>query len=262
MGDVIMMEPVMEYFYNKNYRVVLDCTPSFYNLFYNHFYKVEHVAHIKEDMSKWRVINLDMAYEVQPKALVLESYFKIAGVANPPLRNPMINPMVSKENKLFDKYVVLHIADTKIPHRNIQGIDWVPIVNDLKARGYVVIQVGIKERGHRPEDDVAPRINTQTENFLAYVIGGADLFIGNDSGCAHIAVACGVKSVIFFGSVKPEYRYHDLSKITVIQEPCEFAGCYHEVVSERGVECRFNKEKPPCVQFTNKELSEKLKALI
>jgi ADP-heptose:LPS heptosyltransferase len=40
----------------------------------------------------------------------------------------------------------------------------------------------------------------------AWVISRARLFVGNDSGPAHLAYACGVPSVLIYGSVAPETR--------------------------------------------------------
>ena len=255
MGDVIMLEPVMEYFYNKGYRVILDCDIRFYNLFAHHFFPIEHITELREEYKGYRVINFDMAYEVQPKSLVLEAYFKCTGVKDYKLRNPMLNFGRKKEYKLFPKYAVIHINETDMPYRNIQNIDWMRIVKSY-LHGYTVLQIG------KGGPDIAPRINTEAENFLGFVIGGADLFIGSDSGPSQIAVACGVKSMIFFGSVNPKYRYADLRNITIIQEPCGYAGCYHEVVSENGQTCRFDKEHPPCVQYSTEEVIKNLKALI
>lgn len=257
MGDIIMAEPVMEYFYNKGYRVILDTLPHFYNLFSRHFYPIEHTQFLREDLSGARIINLDMAYEVNPKQLALKSYFQAAGVTDYVLRNPRLAFTPSKETKLFDKYAVIHINRTDMPHRNISMVtsyDWTAIKNFLQNRGYLVLQIG--------GDDVATKINTPNENMLAYIIAGADLFIGSDSGCAHIAVACGVKSAIFFGSVKPEYRYPDMSNIVAIQQPCQLAGCYHEVVGTRGQDCQINVDLPPCTKHSAREVIEKLNQLI
>ena len=257
MGDIIMAEPVMEYFYNKGYRVILDSLPHFYNLFAHHFYPIEHTQFLREDLSEARVVNLDMAYEVNPKQLALKSYFQAAGVTDYELRNPRLAFAPTKSTKLFDKYAIIHINRTNMPHRNVSMVtsyEWIAIKNYLQNRGYLVLQIG--------GDDVGIKINTPNENMLSYIIAGADLFIGSDSGPAHIAVACGVKSAIFFGSVKPEYRYPDMSNIMVIQQPCEFAGCYHDVIGVRGQDCKINLDLPPCTKHNAREVIEKLNSFL
>lgn len=260
MGDVIMLEPVMEHFHNQGYRVILDTEPHLYYLFNNHHFKVEHVAYLqKEDTSTYRRINFDMAYEVSPKQLVLLSYLRVAGVKDFThfnLRNPRLNFKGTKATKMFDRYAVIHVNESKVEHRNIRGVDWDRVVIRLMDEGYVVLQVG---EGNKIR--MATKINTPNVHMLAYVVGGADLFIGSDSGPSQIAVACEVPSIIFFGSVNPKYRYADLSAVTVIQNECEFAGCYHETISETGRECRLDERMPPCTIFSTEQVLDKLKQL-
>lgn len=258
MGDVIMLEPVMEYFNKAGYRVILDCIQSYHNLFRNHFYKVEHLVDVSrnEDTSSFRVINFDMAYEVTPKQLALKSYFEIAGIKDYKLRNSKLNFKPTPETRMFDKYAIIHISETDMPYRNIHGVDWDAVAGRLMLRGYDVFYLkGSAWRG-------GIKINTFNENMLAYIIAGADLFIGSDSGCAHIAVACGVKSMIFFGSVNPAFRYHDLSNITVIQEPCQYSGCYHETIGSRGTACRISEDQPPCAKYSTKSVIETLNEIL
>jgi len=248
MGDVIMLEPVMEYFYNKGYRIILDTQPQYFNLFAKHYFPVELLSMIKpNDVSVFeaRVINLDMAYEVKPRQLALKSYFEMCGIGDAEMRNPRLNFKPTADVKLFEKYVILHTDDTMMPHRNVHGVDWEQVTVALENIGYDVYRVG------RGNGTGGRKINTYSENMLAYIISGADLFIGLDSGCAQIAVACGVKSVIFFGSVFPEYRYADLSNIRAVQKDCPIGkdGCYHDLVSTVGQDCEVDVMSPPCITY-------------
>lgn len=243
MGDVIMMEPVMEELHKQGYRVIIDTQEHYFPLFQRHFYPVEllkHVYHSGEDTSQFRVINLDMAYEVEPKSWAPGAYAKACGV-NLKSRNPKL--IWNKKHKLFDRYIVLHTDDTDMPHRNVHGVDWIMLASEFEKFGYVVIRVGAGN-GYG-----GIKINTQSTDMLAWIIAGADYFIGIDSGCAQIAVACRVESFIFFGSVTPEYRYVMDDKIHVIQKQCPILndGCYHKVISTVGQDCEVNKERPPCI---------------
>lgn len=259
MGDVIMLEPVMEYFNSKGYRVILDTLPHYYNLFYKHYFRVEHVAFLEgEDTSGYRMINFDMAYEVTPRQLALKSYFTMAGVQDYTLRNPRLNFQSTHETKLFDKYIVVHIDDTDMPHRNVRGIDWEYVCIAVETMGYEMFQIGRRDAAGK----AGIKINTPNESMMAYVIAGADLFIGIDSGPGQIAVSCGVKSVLFFGSVNPEYRYADLDNVTVIQNYCPFAGCYHSAISTIGVDCMIEKENPPCMRHETDEVIKVLNSLL
>jgi ADP-heptose:LPS heptosyltransferase len=100
-----------------------------------------------------------------------------------------------------------------------------------------------------------------SENFLAYVIAGADLFIGIDSGPAHIASGFDVPSILFFGNVNPKVAYPDLSNKHIITNHekeipiCDKPYCWHTVVNGiSGVPCYIDQENPPCTSFKTKEL--------
>lgn len=260
MGDVIMMEPVMEYFHNKGYRVIIDTQPQYFNLFAKHFFPVEYLGNIAmdDDMAEARVINLDMAYETRPQELILASYYHTCGITDGVMRNSKLNftaPADKQEIKLFDKYVIMHTDDTAMAHRNVHGVDWDKIAKFIEVElGYPVFRVG------RGNGYGGTKINTYSENMLAYIVGNASYFIGLDSGCGHIAVSCGVPSMLFFGSVRPELRYPDLSNIMVMQNPCpaDRAGCYHSVISEVGRDCEVDVKRPPCIGFDTNMVSEKI----
>lgn len=266
MGDIIIMEPLMAYFYNKGRRVILNCLPHYFNLFQNHPYPVEHVAFLKEDFSTWETINLDMAYENKPQQLALKSYFETAGVTDYTLRNPKLNFAHDQKLRLFtDPYIILHIDDTAMAHRNIHGVDWKEVVGWIELyTKYKVFQIGQCNNGK-----AALHINSTTENLLGFVMADASYFIGIDSGPSQVAMACGIESVVFFGSVYSVYRYHDdsidnkkqlhwLSKLCPLMKD----GCYHSVISETGIDCEINIKQPPCITWTTEEVIGELKRII
>jgi ADP-heptose:LPS heptosyltransferase len=92
-------------------------------------------------------------------------------------------------------------------------VDWENVVASLQAKGYSVFQVG-KETYRLIKNAIY--INTQNENFLCYVVGSADLFIGIDSGVSHVASAFGVPSILFFGNTNPEVVHPDLSDKVIL----------------------------------------------
>lgn len=260
MGDLIMLEPVMQWFWDHGYRVILDTQAHYWNLFAKHFFPVELLENTygREDLSGARIINLDMSYETEPKQLALLTYYKYCGITDGEPRNPRLNFRPTPEVRLFDKYVVLHTDDTAMAHRNVRGVDWDIVADFIRSRGYLVFRVGI---GNGKGGD---KINTYSENMLAYIISGAQYFIGIDSGCAQIAVATEVKAMIFFGSVNPQYRYDRFEHIKVMQHDCPLAkdGCYHEVISVVGQDCEANKELPPCIHWKTTDVVEHVKSFI
>jgi hypothetical protein len=244
MGDVLMMEPVMEYYHNKGYMVVLDTDPSFMSLFEKHFFPVYHVQQF-DSVKGIKTINLNMGYEVKPKQLALKSYYEACGIEDGHVRNPKLNLPVDKQSKLFDKYVVIHSDDTGVESRNVHGLHWGVVADYFEEQGYEVFKVG------KGDKRGGIKFNTHTKQMLMWLIAGADFFIGIDSGPSQIAVALGTKSIIFFGSVNPEYRYADLTDVYVLQRPCPVGkdGCYHSVIGVRGVDCEVDKQKPPCISY-------------
>lgn len=278
LGDCIHVEPILEYYHSKGYRVILDTLPQFYNLFIQHYFKVHHPQEIDQRI-KYKTINLDMSYESRPKQLHLQSYFEFCGISDYKLRNPRLTlnfDPKQKGNKLFDKYCVLHIDQRSQKARNIYGVDWSAVVKYLDDLGYTSVVIG---RGEHPKIEGAIEMNTPTELMLMWVIGGADLFIGVDSGPSNISVAMGTKSIILSGSVNLRYIYADFTNIEWIHNHhspiCREPFCWHSVIGTEGIECveldggRLTKTKmlqgtecpetndiPPCVQFDTQTVLE------
>jgi len=257
MGDVIMMEPVIDYFYKKGYQVVLDTQAQYMGLFRRYPHKIKFISELNPKIVA-NTIDLDMSYENNPKQLALRSYYDTCGITGGEIRNSRLYFNLPPEQALFQNYVVIHCDDTGIPHRNVNGVNWEIVVDFLNAEGYNVIQIG---KNTHEAIKGAIQFNTPTEQMLLLLLKGAELFIGADSGCAQIAVALGIPSVIFFGSVNPEYRYANFDNIEVIQNGCNRAGCYHEAVSVKGIDCFYNPHKPPCCQFNYKQVIEKINEL-
>jgi hypothetical protein len=251
LGDVIQTEPILEYFHKQGHPVVLQTTPSFYNVFAMHHYPV--ISYERFDKSvRHRVINLDMGYEWKPRQLHLKSYFEVAGITDYKLRNPKLTYKLSKETRLFkQKYVVIHIDKRETSHRNQFEIDWDTVRSYLESRGYLVIQVGKNEH-----DKAGIEFNCFTETMLMWVIAGADLMIAVDSGPSHVAVALGIKSVILFGSVSPWYIHPDMTGITPLFSDCPIKKqfCWHEKVGTTGSVCEVDAEIPPCCVYDTQEL--------
>ena len=251
MGDVIQVEPVLEYYHKKGYRVVLKTLPEFYQLFAAHYFKVEYFGTLNQALG-YTYIDLDMAYEVKPKQLHLKSYYEMCGIEDGELRNAKLNFSATPDIKLFkQKYVVMHIDNREQPGRNVRGIKWHEIADLFHEKGYLVVQIGKNDSLKVPG---AIQLNTIEIGMLTYVISGCDLFIGVDSGPSHIAVATGRKSIIYFGNVNPEYIHPTPIKegqtYLMYKEVCDKPACWHEVIGTTGTDCYIDKEKPPCTKHS------------
>jgi ADP-heptose:LPS heptosyltransferase len=267
LGDVCMTEPILHYYWQKGYRVIIDTLPQFYELFRNHYFPVEYYEHFNKKV-KHEYLNLDMSYESDPRKLHLKAYYEFSGVpeSEQVIRNPRLNVVVDKSNTLFpQKFVVLHLDKRSQPGRNQYGIDWSTVVRHLSQKGYLVIQIG---KGESDEIEGAIRMNTLAEPMMVYLLAGCEVMIAVDSGPANVAVALDKKLIVFHGSVSPHYIWPDMSKIKVItnhkeENPiCNNVYCWSSTVGCEGVKCYISEETPPCTQFTTQQVLSAINELI
>ncbi len=263
-GDIVALEPLLEYFHSKKYNIVLDTLPQFYDLFSQHYFKVHQPKEVDPRvLDNAKVYDLNMAYEVTPKQNHLKSYFEICGIKDYKLKNPklsLFHDPKSKDFKLFKKYAIIH-NDRRDPKQGRNVVtNWKRIVDLLKSEGYDVIHLGMGEKAHCG----AIEMLTPTNPFLLWVVGGADLFVGIDSGIANASVAMGVPAIIFFGSVTPEHIYPDLTNIKVIQheKKCDTPKCWSSRISTEGVACVVDENIPPCTIFSQELVVKKIQEVI
>ncbi len=262
-GDIIMCEPLIDYYSKQGYRVYLDTSPDFFQVFAHYSHIVKHISELKKGTKITKTIDLDMSYERTPKQLVLKSYYDAAGVTDGEIRNSRLFLHHLDNEPLFEKYVVIHADETGMPHRNINGIQWFKILEFLQKQGFNVIQVGRRKSKVIPG---AIQFNAATKHMMMFLIKGASMFIGLDSGLAQVAVGFSIPSVIFFGSVNPAYRYANFEKIRVVHTNCPLNKnyyCYHELVDFTvGKDCEIDKDVPPCSQFSTKQAINAIKELL
>ena len=260
-GDLIMLMPVVDYFNNKGYQVVLDTQKQFMDIFFQHPYKIKHISEVNKNIVPEKVVNFDMCYELKPQQPVLKSYYEFAGIKDGKYVNSKLHIEAGKDEMLFSKYILIHIDDTGMEHRNQHGIDWSFVVKYYERLGYLVFQIG-----KRRHEIVAPYLNTYTLQMLMFTIRGADLLIGVDSGNAQIAVALGTPAVIMAGSVNLKLRYSDFSKIQVVHTDCPTSKdrwCYHEAnESTVGKKCEHNETMPPCTVYNHFSILEAANKLL
>lgn len=250
LGDIVAMEPLLEYYHNKGCKVVIDVPLHLAMIYSQHRFPVYHISQITDKRVPLTIVDLDGSYEANPKQLHLKSYYETAGITDGEIKNPQLHFQIDDQNRLFkDKYVVVHNDIREQTGRNIYGVNWEYVVGVLKDRGFTVIQVGMSRHETIPG---AIEMRTVTLNMLLYLVAGAELFIGIDSGISNIAVGKNIPSIIFAGAVDPEYIYPDLSNVTIVShgKVCDTPRCWHDVVGgTTGKECYIDAVKPPCTQF-------------
>jgi hypothetical protein len=257
LGDVLWIEPVIRQL-SVRYKKVIVHTK--YNVLFNNyplknvFFK-ERFNFFEKILSRLsilpgilpRFISLDMAYEKRPKMHLLNAYQLQADL---PLTTEYPKIYLSDEEKNQSlseakNYVILHnesFSDKNF--RKIYGIDWNALIERLNNKGFSVIQIG-KNPIHLKN---AMHISTSVREIMV-LINKSKFFLGIDSGPSHIAATIGKPSLIFFGAVNPDFRhFRNLFKGHILQQACEFAGCYHETNDIKNLECRLVGENgiPKC----------------
>jgi len=171
---------------------------------------------------------------------------------------------ISKKTVKTKKLAIFHIQapSQKMNHRNAYGINWVDVSNMLENNGYQTVEILTPSENNKP---ILRNFLFLNLKELFETIERSDIFIGLDSGPAHIAQLYQIKSFLFFGSVLPELRL-DLSKFSgyIFQSPCEFSGCYHSIKGTKGAICKIvgEFEEPPCCVHTSNNVIDQIERQI
>lgn len=260
LGDVVMLEPIIDFYSKKGYQVVLDTIPEFMQLFMMYKHPIKHISQMDKRISPIKEINFDMFYENKPRQSVLKSYIELTGELIIQ-RNSILNFNVKDNAYLFDKYILIHIDNTNMSYRNCHGVNWDFVVKYYQRLGYLVLQIG-----KRMDKQICQYIHTDNIESLMFMISGASFVIGIDSSPTQISVALGKPTVIFFGSVNPKLRYTNFDNIAIIHKNCTINKdrfCYHETTgSAIGVECEVNKELPPCTNYNEYDVINSVTKLL
>ena len=275
LGDVLWIEPVMRQLASLNKRVIVYT--KYPELFLH--YPLPNVRITSRlnfgEKLLWALeralrltryfIDLDLAYESNPKMHFLSAYQQAAGLPvtheYPRLYLSEAELAVRPSAAGAGKYVVLHLESmTDRNYRKVYGVEWSKVVSALAAKSFTVILIG-KDPEAVPG---AIAVKTSLREMIG-LIRNAAIFIGIDSGPSHLASALGVPALIFFGAVNPDFRhFRDLLKGRILQQPCEHAGWYHEDNSLKGFSCRLVGDEgvPKCALHTTKYVLYNLDLLL
>ena len=210
-------------------------------------------------------VDLEHAYEKDSKKHFLHAYQQAAGVPST-CEYPRL--LLTADEETYrpaeageGRYVVLHLESlTDRNYRNIFGVEWEKVVSHLAEKGFATVLIG-KEPVPVPGARIAPTSIPQ----MMGTIKNASFFIGIDSGPSHIAAALGTPVLIFFGAVNPEFRhFKSLLKGRILQQPCEYAGWYHEATDATGWSCRLVGDNgiPKCSLFTTEYVLNNIDLLV
>jgi len=273
LGDVLWIEPVIRSLAFKTRKVIVYT--KYPELFAN--YPLPNVV-IKSELnfmekvlwgierwlkSSFFFVNLEGAYEEDPNVHFLTAYQRKAGV---PVIHEYPKIYLSQKEVAWNppvegKYVVLHLESlTDRNYRRVYGIEWDKVAASLIERGFKVVLAG------KDPMPVAGAFHIRTSiREMMVLIKKAAFVIGIDSGPSHIASVLGVPSLIFFGAVNPSYRHFmELFKGRILQQYCEYAGCYHDTAYERWPQCKLVGDEgiPKCSLHTTGYVLENIDLLI
>jgi ADP-heptose:LPS heptosyltransferase len=272
LGDVLWIEPLIRHLAQKYYFVVVNTL--FAELYDNYplknvfFRKNQHrIIKIIREISKAifgsiGFLDLDNVYEKSPRMHILQAYLIEAGYPDVPLSLPKVYPKSQDRINNKKKNVVIHLSAPSFRKnfRTIEGIDWVQIKNYFEDRNFDVIGIS--------DDPIHTNFYSEILNpsiqELITIIDNCDMFIGLDSGPAHIAASLKKPSIVFFGSVNPEFRFlMNEFNGKIMQQPCIYAGCYHDFLDSAKRHCLLVDDSyaAPCCRFTTEELLYAIESL-
>src|SRR6187402_1463934 len=271
MVDVLWIEPIIRSMAMKHKKVIVHT--YFNDLFNNYPYpnvrfkkKLNLFEKLGRNLRLPNFITLDESYEKTPHVHFLHAYQLRAHL---PLTEeyPRLYPDETERLLFKDRrYAVLHLEGSSDKnYRRIYGVNWAEVVTLIKQAGYEVLYIGGKD----PQAEAAGAIYRPTSiREMIALLYNASLFIGIDSGPSHIAASFSIPSLLFFGAVNFDYRhFRTLFKGFVLQNDCQFAGCYHNVPDYRRAPqlvCRIVGDAgiPPCSLHSTAAVLELVQKLI
>jgi ADP-heptose:LPS heptosyltransferase/predicted SAM-dependent methyltransferase len=227
LGDVILTTPIVERLHKEGYDVYIDtmCPQVFTN---NPYVKGTYLNLDKKPKPVIaRRVDLDLAYEKNPKMHIIDAYsLEAFGDTKTPHETNLYVPnyLVSKNN--FIPYIVLHMGNSW-ENRTWSKEYWKELLKKLLYSGEKIIIVGSKDDFRSESSSITNLVGKQTFHELAETIRNAKLFIGIDSAPFHIAEAVDTPAIGIFTCANPEFRSTKKSTLPVVPDiDCKF--CLHE----------------------------------
>jgi heptosyltransferase III len=129
---------------------------------------------------------------------LLEVFSKLSGA---PIKYRKIQTNNSFLSTNFSKYIVIH-AFSNESSRNCNLKFWADLVEYFDSMKFKVIEIGINRAISVEYEFYESKCGKRSLEEISKIIAGADLYIGVDSGFAHIANTFNLNSIILLGNYK------------------------------------------------------------
>jgi ADP-heptose:LPS heptosyltransferase len=199
LGDVLMLTPIIALLKAENPNREIDVETEYPAIFRGNpnvraAYQGGGPGYTQFD----RILDMDLAYELDPQKHILTAYANLAGVINAlPSVVPSIYPnalehdIASRMLGSSQKWAALHLGPGNVVGRTVPTRLLVAVEKHLKSQGWSVLWI---------------QSGAYSLHVLAALLQQCRLFVGADSGPMHLAQAARIPTVGIFGAVDPQYR--------------------------------------------------------
>lgn len=233
-GDVLFVSPVVAKIKRNWPNCVITLHTDYPELFqFNH--NVDIAIKSRKDTGKFDyVFDLTLSYENNPKCHVIDAYAKTCGLSEISDKTLQLNFSEKEKESLsltwdtsLSPYAVVHPG----PVGWWKGREWEhakfkEVIQYLLDKGLRVMVVGYD--GFNPEFKHATAHFAGGSLVLAALMKEATLFVGIESFPSNVAQSQGVKSVVLFGCIAPEYRLVDPSRSLAVVGRANCTGKHHD----------------------------------
>jgi len=227
LGDVILATPVPRRLKRENPGAEISVQTAYYDVFRNNPYVLPTIDPINIHHGPYdTVINLDLAYENQPRMHIVEAYmlhaFGDAGRTEDK-RQELFFDRTPMKHIAGKGYVAVHAAVAGWKNRTLPRDTWREVLHRLNVAGLQPILVGT-ERDAVPGFD-CPTFFVPDIHMQATLIQSCECFVGSDSGLLHVAGATDTPIVGVFTCADPEYRLPFREKCVAVTPDLNCIGC-------------------------------------
>jgi GT2 family glycosyltransferase len=198
-----------------------------------------------------KLIDLDLAYEVNPQKHLVMAYAEKAEVILDDDKRIPIYYNLKENNYPTTPYYVVNSEGSWLS-RTYPREKWKTFIQYLKNNGNEIVEIGSNPSTYLGiGQNLVGRL--QLDKTIE-IIKKAKLYLGFDGALLHFAQSVGTPSFSVWGCTLPKYRIHDFSKATCVQlskNDLSCIGCHHDLnkAPKTFTECdKVPKGKtPPCL---------------